>query len=311
MDDQQTYLLNGLLARQFGLGRILRFRQVNRGRQPTSFELLTAQQNEYLVSLYSPGFRPDHLSFVAETVNVLDAERFTVVPFLLSKQNAYVAEGPQGAHLLVSTATAGSPLPPDQYTDHDISQVGLRLAWMHRLLNEKIELPVAPPPAPAALLEDLFDDPTPDAAALLDAFSADARKTLLSALALPNPVPAGWVHGDIQPNALLHDADRQLRTVVDWALLHIGFPHEDLIDAILTLCGDNRAGFNPARAAVLLEAYDSLSSLKSIPWTPIVAAWCARRFLDAAAARRPAPPDLLRLAAAPERLAVALASCLA
>ena len=51
MDDQQTYLLNGLLARQFDLGRIVRFRQVVRGRQAVTYELLTAEQHDAQVEL--------------------------------------------------------------------------------------------------------------------------------------------------------------------------------------------------------------------------------------------------------------------
>ena len=60
MDAQQTYLLNGLLTRNFGLGRIVRFREVERGRQASTFELFTAQENEYLVYLYPAGFPPSN-----------------------------------------------------------------------------------------------------------------------------------------------------------------------------------------------------------------------------------------------------------
>src|SRR5687768_7799158 len=107
MDDQQTYLLNGLLTRNFGLGRIVRFRQIPRGRQAQTFELLTHQQNEYTVYLYPQAFPPDHLNVVARTINTLDQHRFSVVPMLPTKESetVFTAEGPQNTTMLVSLTT--------------------------------------------------------------------------------------------------------------------------------------------------------------------------------------------------------------
>ncbi|HVX84189.1 MAG TPA: phosphotransferase [Phycisphaerae bacterium] len=306
MDDQQTYLLNGLLARQFSLGRIVRFRHVARGRQAATFELLTAQQNEYLAYLYPHAFHAPQLQFMADAVNRLDAQRFSVVPFLPSKDGPLVAEGPQNSHLLVSLAAPGSPLEPAQYTDHDISQVGLRLAWMHRLLKEQLNPPPTTTPLKTLLTEALEDAPPDDPT--LASFPPESRNALLSALDLP-PASLAWAHGHLQPAALLHDSDHQLRTLVDWALLHPADPREDLIDAILSLCtAPSAAGFLPHRAAILLESYNTLSPLKSLPWTPAVAAWSARRLLDALSHRRPLPPLLPTIAPTPERLATTLAS---
>ena len=141
MDDQQTYLLNGLFARQFDLGRIVRFRQVTRGRQAATFELLTAQQNEYLVYLYPAAYSAEQLDFMAGAVNSLDDNRFTVVPWVKGKSGSFVGEGLQNGRLMVSLGVAGSALATEQYTEHDVSQVGLRLAWMHRLLREQVAAP--------------------------------------------------------------------------------------------------------------------------------------------------------------------------
>ena len=102
MDDQQTYLLNGLLSRQFGLGRIVRFRPVERGRQAQAFELFTAQEREYLAQLYPGSFPAQHLDLVARTVNTMDENRFSVVPFIRSKGNTFASEGPQNSRLMVS-----------------------------------------------------------------------------------------------------------------------------------------------------------------------------------------------------------------
>jgi len=285
MDDQQTYLLNGLIARQFELGRIARFRKVVRGRQAETFELLTAEHHEYLVSIYPPSFEIERLNFVATAVNVLDKERFSVVPMLATRSAGFVAEGPQGAGMLVSLAPAGSPLAMEQYTELDVSQVGLRLAWMHRLFAEHL---TTPPPLPP-LAERIGH--TPRIEHLLDMLKV--------------PPPPGWAHGDIQPEALLIDGDHQLRSIVDFAALHFGSPLEDLVDAFLSV-----AGAQPARGKALLESYDSLVPIRKTPWTPVVAAWCAQRLIDTTERRRPLPRGFGQLLAAPENLATAMASCL-
>jgi Ser/Thr protein kinase RdoA (MazF antagonist) len=289
VDDQQTYLLNGLLTRNFTIGRIVRFRPVPRGRQAESFELFTAEEKEYLAQLYPPAHDAGQLEFVAKTVNALDRHRFSVMPMVASQSGNFVAEGPQNCHLLLSLAPAGSAMLSRQFTTHDISQVGLRLAWMHRLLKEQVPAP-DDPPLPARQL--------PQGHAALE--------IIRGLLALP--VPQGWVHGDLQPQALLHDSDHQLRAVMDWGLLHWGCPLEDLVDAFVALAVDAKGALDRQRGFSLLEAYDSLVSLKRIAWTPVVAHWCARRLYDGQ--RRALPAGFLEgILPAPERLATALASC--
>ena len=289
VDDQQTYLLNGLIARHFGLGRIVRFRPVQRGRQAEAFELFTAQEKEYLVQLYPPAFDEDQLDFAAGAVNALDQHRFSVMPFLPSKNIVFVAEGPQNRHMVIGLAPAGSALAPAHYTEHDISQVGLRLAWMHRLLKEQL-----PPPKNHVPLNRRIP-------------AGDGPLEQLRGL-LSLPIAQGWAHGDIQSAALLHDADHQLRAITDWGLLHWGCPLEDLVDAFIALATDPRGAFDQRRGTALLESYDSLVPIKRTPWTPVVASWCAQRLVDQE--KRALPERFMEaVLPAPERLATAMASC--
>ncbi len=290
VDDQQTYLLNGLITRHFGVGRIVRFRPVARGRQAESLELFTAQEKEYLVQLYPAAFGEDQLDFAAGAVNALDSHRFSVMPFVPSKNVVFVAEGPQGRHMVVSLAPAGSALAAGEYTEHDISQVGLRLAWMHRLLKEQLPEPRGRVPLAERVPRD-----------------GEALEQLRGLLRLPTM--QGWAHGDIQPAALLHDADHQLRAITDWGLLHWGCPLEDLVDAFVALATDAKGMFVLRRGAVLLEAYDSLVPIKRTAWTPVVASWCAQRLVDRE--KRALEEGFMEVVLpAPERLATALASCL-
>jgi hypothetical protein len=191
--------------------------------------------------------------------------------------------------MVISLAPAGSALTSEQYSHHDISQVGLRLAWMHRLLKEQLPAP-AEPPSLAELL--------PSGDGLLE--------QLRGLLMLPSP--QGWVHGDLQPAALLHDSDHQLRAIVDWGLLHWGCPLEDLVDAFLALAVDAKGALARRRGTALLEAYGSLVPIKRMAWTPIVAQWCARRLIDQ---RLRGLPEgfMAEVLPSPERVATALASC--
>jgi Ser/Thr protein kinase RdoA (MazF antagonist) len=289
VDDQQTYLLNGLITRNFTIGRIVRFRQVRRGRQAECYELFTAEEKEYLIQIYPAAFNADQLDFAAGAVNVLDRHRFSVMPFVPSQNVVFVAEGPQNSHMLLSLAPAGSALPPQQYSEHDISQIGLRLGWMHRLLNQEL----TPPQAPMAPAEQLPG-------------GNGALERLRGLLALP--VPRGWVHGDVQPPALLHDSDHQLSAVMDWGLLHWGCPLEDVVDAFLALAVNDKGILDRRRGKPLLEAYATLVPIKHIAWTPVVAHWCARRLIDGQ--RRALPEGFMKgILPEPERLATALASC--
>jgi hypothetical protein len=306
VDDQQTYLLNGLLTRHFGLGRIVRFREVVRGRQAQCFEVFTAQEKEYLVQLFPAGCSVDDLEHVSGVVNRLDENRFSVMPYVHSRDVVFVAPGPQNQHLLVSLLPEGSAMGAAQYTLHDISQVGLRLAWMHRLLPE-----VLPEPKGTKTLMERFAVFFAEQRAA-DALGPPISEALLRQLqGLVGLVSVrGWAHGDMQLAALLHDSDHQLRAIVDWGLLHYGTPLEDVVDAFLTLAYDPQGNLDRSRGRSLMESYGSLISVKRIAWTPVIAAWCVQRLLDQQAQRRSAPGDFASIIANPERLAMAMASCM-
>ena len=309
MDDQQTYLLNGLLARQFDLGRIVRFRQVTRGRQATTFELLTAQQNEYLVYLYPASYSVEQLEFAAGAVNSLDDNRFTVVPWAKGKAGTFVGEGLQNGRLMVSLGVAGAALAAEQYTEHDVSQVGLRLAWMHRLLREQVAVPAETVPLAMRLERVVTGTGAEQSGATVPAIGRETIGRLVGLMGLPTSVQAGWVHGDLQAAALMHDADHQLRMVMDWGLLHWGNPLEDVVDAFLALCVNGDGTFDKGRGEVLLEAYETLVPLEKVAWTVVVAAWCAQRIIDAVGGRRGVPPNFSGIVGSPEAVATAIASC--
>lgn|GEM_PF-1229615 len=282
--DAHTYLLAGLLSRHFALGRIVRFRSVTRGRQATCYEVFTAEEREFLVHLYPPAFPADALERMAKAVNAIDAERFSVVPFQSANDGHYVVAGPQHSRMMVGLNPVGTYLLPDQYTDHDLSQLGLRLAWLHRLLFEQLGSP----------LEDSLSRQllavSPEAQtkwALADA------PTLLAELEdslEATPAPA-WAHGDLQPAAVLVDDDHQLRTVVDFALLTPADPLEDLVDVALHWCmaGDS---LNGDRARSVFEAYRSLRSIDPERWGGAMDRYLARRLVAAAFATRPLPRNL-------------------
>ena len=279
MDDRETYLLNGLLARHFSLGRIVRFRPVTRGRQGEAYELFTAQEKEYLALVLPGAYEEAALNASARAVNALDTERFSVVPFLEVKTGGFVAEGPQNSRLMVSVAPEGSAMAAEQYTEHDISQVGLRLAWMHRLFDEQL---------PKAMSEARESTGAPDSASL----RVWEKLETLSRL----DVRTGWAHGGIDASSLLHDSDHQLRTVVDWAGLHFGSPLEDVVGAFAFLA-DAEGG----RGRVLLEAYATLLPIRGVDWLGAIGRWGCH--LLERARRNPVPAVFAEVLAHPEALA--------
>ncbi len=308
MDDQNTYLLNGLLTRGFALGRIVRFREMARGRQAATYEVMTAQQNEYVVYLYPPTHEVGRLEAMATALGRFVENRFTVASMVRAKGGEFVAEGPQGTRMMVSEVVNGSAVPAEQMREHDVSQVGLRLAWMHRLLAEQLlrvkedENGGLVEQLEGALERRLADAPVP----VLPSFPAAHVSRLRELLLLPSM--EGWVHGEITAAALLHDADRQLRTVTDWALLHWGNPLEDVVDAFLSLCSNGKGGVDEGQARALLESYDSLRTVRRTPWTPAVGRWLAQRMIDASYGRRPLPKGFGKWLASPEELATGIAS---
>ena len=300
MDDQYAYLLSGLLTRHFGLGRIARFRQVERGRQASTFEVLTAQQNEYLVHLYPASYPKERLAFMAGAINRLDENRFSLMPFLKTKKDqgeTFVVAGPQNTHLLVGLNPAGSPRPAQEWTDHQRAELGLRLAWLHRLLRE--ELP-APQSSLRAQLEDSLALPPDRLPRNLPAVPAAHLAALVAALDTADPEsPLGYVHGDLHPDTILLDEDLQLRYLLDWALLAPGNPGEDLAAVFLHWCNADPALMRP-----IIEAYFALERPAPGSLRAALPQYLARRVIEARAARTPLAPFLPHLARVSELAAL-------
>lgn len=282
--DAHTYLLAGLLSRHFALGRIVRFRSVTRGRQATCYEVFTAEEREFLVHLYPPAYAVEALERMAKTVNAIDAERFSVVPFQPANDGHYVVAGPQHSRMMVGLNPVGTYLLPDQYTDHDLSQLGLRLAWLHRLLFEQLGSPLED-----SLSRQLLAVPV-EAQAKWALSEVQALLTELEDSLEAAPATA-WAHGDVQPAAVLLDDDHQLRTVVDFAQLTPADPLEDLVDVALHWCmaGDS---LNAHRARTVFEAYGSLRAIDPDRWGGAMDRYLARRLVAAAAGARPLPRNL-------------------
>jgi hypothetical protein len=173
---------------------------------------------------------------------------------------------------------------------------------MHRLLLE--QFPELPPATPMAeRVQKVMEE-----SGALAMMSEDDRQNFLGMLAMP--LERGWVHGDFQAAALLLDNDHQLRTIVDWGLLHAGTPLEDLVDAFLALCAGANGRLLLERGRSLMEAYATLMPIKTLAWTPVVATWCAQRILDAGEGRRALPVGFETVLRRPEGIATAMASCL-
>jgi Ser/Thr protein kinase RdoA (MazF antagonist) len=306
MDDRYAYLLNGLWARHFDLGRVVRFRHAQRGRQAITYEVLTAEQREYCVYLFPPSYAEADLAAMAQTINTLDQNRFSVVPMQQSKDQTWVVGGPQGQHMMVSLNTDGQLLPPETWSAHDISQLGLRLAWMHRLLKE--EIPAAAPTAPLAeMLSAALQRPPADLPHRMPKLNPAYTQRLV--LELSDHKILGPCHGDIQPAAFLLDHDRQIRTVVDWGLLHAGDPLEDMVAAFVHWCIAADGTVNTETARTLLESYRSLIPISKERWLPAVRSWCAWQILHATADHAPLAKNFAHILQDPGALAQAIELC--
>ena len=304
MDDRHAYMLNELWTRQYDLGRVLRFRHIRRGRQAVCYEVLTAEQHTFTAYLFGPEFDPVQLAAACQALVLLDKQRFSVVPMVPMARGEFLADGPQGAALVVGLEATGQEIPADQWSLHDVTQLGLRLGWMHRLLVEQCPVHTATEPA-AALVAARAHTPVSRRLGALNPVHVDALGRRLESL----PPAAAWAHGDVQPAAMLLDSDRQIRTIVDWALLHPGDPLEDLIDAFTQWCMGDDGLVNAEAGRALLESYRTLRPLEDGPWETAALRWCAQRIIDACHDRRPLPRGFATLLAEPRALATALELC--
>lgn len=311
MDDRAAYLLNGLWSRYYDLGRIVRFRQVQRGRQATCYELLTSEQNEYLVSLYPATFDLNSFDAIAAATLLLHREHFPVAHIVAAKDQQPAVTGPQGSVMMVTTNIIGQYLLPDEWSLHDLSQLGLRLGWMHRLMHDHFAPPHDQPKLADSLTAALGEDPT-HVRKKLPALDVGHIQDLRAALR--TAPPAGWAHGDFQPAAVMMDDDRQIRAVTDMALLHFGDPLEDLLDAFIHWCVGPDGIVAEQRGRSLVESYRSLRpAAESLHternWSQIVQRWCGQRIIDAAAGRRILPRGFATYLANPAGLAGAIELC--
>ncbi len=312
MDDRYAYMLNALWSRHYDLGRVIRFRHVQRGRQTLAYEVLTAEQREYTVYLFLPGYEVATLDHMAQTLDILDKNRFSVVPMVPSKEDQWSVDGPQGQRMMVGLNTDGQQLPPEAWSAHDMSQLGLRLAWMHRLLKEQLDSPQTGGEAARLCLRDQLQTASQKSPADLPHRMPKLNPAHTGARLvneLTDAAAASWCHGDIQPAAFLLDHDRQIRTIVDWGLLHPGDPLEDLIDAFIHWCIGTDGLVNSDTARSLLEAYRTLCPIAKEGWRPAVQCWCAHRIIDATRDLNPLPKGFGQILADPAALVRAIELC--
>ncbi len=311
MDDRAAYLLNGLWARHYDLGRVVRFRQVQRGRQAACYELLTSEQQEYLVYLYPATFDMANFDAVASAIMLLHRERFPAAQVIPAKDKQPAVIGPQGSVMMITENVFGQYLLPDEWSLHDLSQLGLRLGWLHRLMHDHFAPPEKKTNIATALAQALGSDPA-FVRRKLPVLDLTHLEKLQGAVAEQSP--AGWAHGDFQPAAVMMDDDRQIRAITDMALLHFGDPLEDLLDAFVHWCVGTDGIVAEARGRSLLESYRSLrpaseNLVTERPWAHVIQRWCAQRLVDAAAGRRILPRGFATYLADPAGLASALELC--
>lgn len=309
MDDRYAYVLNTLWTKHFDLGRVVRFRHVTRGRQAEVFEILTAEQQEYAAYLFPATFDAGQLTQLARTMTLLGQQRFPVSAMLPSRTGQWMVAGPQGASMMVSESPVGQYLLPDQWSEQDISQLGLRLGWMHRLLTEHVPLPRNPsPPGVMPELAAALAAPAESLPGKLPKLDSRHVEQLTRRLR-EEPAPVAWVHGDMQPAAVLLDHDHQIRSVVDWGLMHPGEPMEDVVDAFVHWCVAADGQVDAARGRILLESYRSLRQGQMAAWGRTVDLWCARRIIDAQAGRRVLPRGFATFLGDPTVLVKPLTFC--
>jgi Ser/Thr protein kinase RdoA (MazF antagonist) len=314
MEDRTAYAFNSLLERHYAIGRVIRFRHLQRGRQATCFEVLTAGQREYLLQLFPPEYQ---LPWLQRAMRVLEAASRQGFPAPRPEASTpttpsspcLVVDGPQGSHLVLTEIVGGQYLPRERWTPVDLSHLGLRLAWLHRILAEMPAIPTKPPSlveqvrhwSRATLPHHRQDFPAPSPAHV---------DLLLQMLADRHHIDAvGLAHGGISPEAILLDADRQIVNVVDWGLCQAGHSAQDVVDAFVYWCirPDGMVARDEAQA--LLEAYGSLASQPVASWQNVVLGWCGRHLIDHYTGCRPLPRGFGTILANPDSLTAAISFC--
>ena len=313
MEDRTAYAFNALLERHYSIGRVIRFRHLQRGRQATCFEILTAGAREYLLQLFPPEYR---LPLLQHAMCVLDAASRRGFPAprleasipMTSSGPCFVVDGPQGSHLVLTEIIVGQHLPLERWRAQDLSHLGLRLAWLHRLFTEMPAMATNQP----SLSEQIRHWSCASTPRHPQDFPAPSRahvELLLSMLEDRAVDNAGLAHGGISPEAILLDADRQIVNVVDWGLCQTGHPAQDVVDAFVYWCirPDGMVARDEAQA--LLEAYASLAPHPVVSWQNVVLSWCGRHLVDHYTGFRPLPRGFDTILANPESLTAAISFC--
>ena len=304
MDDQTAYALNALVQRHYNVGRIVRFRPVQRGRQCESYELLTAGGHEYTLQVYLPEFTQELLDRTAAVLELMSQNGFPVgCPVGLKQQDGLIAcAGPQNRLMLLLDMLHGQSLPVEQWSEQDLSQLGLRLAWMHRALAH---LPFPPISRFSGNMLRVAAAGHEMRAARIAAAVGNETFEKLAAIKPPGePVPG---HGAFDPAAIMLDGDRLITAITDWGSVGMGTSESDIVDALVMWCVQaDGTGIYP-RAKAFCEAYFSLADGKAFDWGDAVRQWCVHRGAEAVAGRRPLPRGFADIARDPQALAGMLA----
>ncbi|HMD53183.1 MAG TPA: phosphotransferase [Phycisphaerae bacterium] len=309
MDDRKAYMLNGLLERHFDLGRVVRFRQVQRGLQAECFELLTPGSHELLLYLFPAAFNAGALNAAITLMDKVSVAGFPVPRPLatLSPQNTFVASGPQGTHLVLTMTPQGQPLALREWGIHDLSHLGLRLAWMHRLLADHGLVAAV---SPAEMLRHAIREPSPRGERCRQALKMDHLEKFVELLEQTVPVVRGWRHGGLSPESILLDSDRQISAILDWGLTSVGLPQEDMVDVFVLWCIENDGQVKMPEAHSLFQAYLSLNPVDEALWPKAVLAWCAHRTTAALTGTGVLPRGFATILEKPEFLTTAISACL-
>jgi Ser/Thr protein kinase RdoA (MazF antagonist) len=311
MDDRTAYLLNALVERHYDIGRVLRFRKITRGRQAECFELLTAGQQEFLLLLFPAAFDPTLLQSTGALTARLGAAGFPVPKTIhaSSPETGWVAAGPQGSHLMLTTQPQGQSLAVAQWSSQALSHLGLRLAWLHRLLNHERPTMTVGSAQLAQRLESLVRQPVPGCDALKQVLDASQVEKLIQQLTDISVECTYCRHGSLTPEAVLLDADRQIVSVLDWGNCQVGFPQEDVVDIFLNWCVDTDGQVRSPEAQAFLQAYFSLHSTAGPAWHEAVLVWTGHRLIAALSGCGQLPRGFATILENPHFLSAAITIC--
>lgn len=309
MDDREAYLLNGIVQRDFRVGRVIRFRKLSRGRQCESIEILTSERRSFLVLIYPAVYSRKQLNNGARKSNILFKGTFPSLQFIepIDTDRGWVVDGPQSSHLMVVTFPAGQPLECEKWNSQNLSQLGVRLAWMHRMTSE-----IDRRTTDTSLfvrVNRLLEEPSPRRDNLLSLLDANALQQFIDNQKGNTPLP-GWIHGGINRSSVLLDDDRQITTFIDWGLTSHGSRFEDAVDVFVEWCVDDAGQIRAMEARAFLEAFLSLEPASDYPdWQKIVDYWCLRQIYNALMGYRRLPRGFGSIIRNPPFLSAAIALC--